>query len=308
MMSIPNRYAPHRENPIGRFTCFVGMGLLAICALHCSKPVVAPETKVVLGRDWHQKDRVSLNEVRHDLWTSLLKRYVDKNGSVDYANWKQSSADLRSLDEYLDLLSRASPDLPGTREARLAFWINAYNAVTIKGILREFPTQSIQDLASESGGYNIWRDLLLKVGGNSYSLGQIEHEILRKMDEPRIHFAIVCASKGCPQLGNEAYTSDNIEAQLKSNSQALFADSSKCYYDASKNQLYLSPILQWYADDFGANQGEQLKTIAPYLPAPVREELKKAGKADVSFLEYDWTLNGQATVPQVNDGNKGSQD
>jgi hypothetical protein len=102
--------------------------------------------------------------------------------------------------------------------------INAYNAVTVRGILREYPTSSIQNHAAKWLGYNIRKDLLLLVGGQPYSLDQIEHEILRKLDEPRIHFAIVCASRSWPRLGNRAYTAADLENQLDFNTQAFFAD------------------------------------------------------------------------------------
>jgi len=128
------------------------------------------------------------------------------------------------------------------------------------------------------------------------------------MQEPRVHFAIVCASHGCPRLVNEAYTAGNLEKQLATSSQALFADPTKCFYDASKNQLYLSPILQWYAGDFGTNEGEQLKTITPFLPAALQEEMKKAGQTNISYLEYDWKLNEQATAQQDDAEKKGARD
>src|SRR5262249_21991693 len=161
--------------------------------------------------------------IEHRAWDNLLRRYVDDVGRVDYAGWKNRPGDVAALDEYLTLLSRADLRREAAGPARLAFWINAYNPLTVRGILREYPTASIQTHASGLGGYNIWRDLRLVVGDRRYSLGEIEHEVLRPLHEPRIHFAIVCASRGCPRLLNRAYTPAEVEQQLRENAQGFFA-------------------------------------------------------------------------------------
>src|SRR5579871_761646 len=153
MMIFAHALPAFSGNRVMRCVYLCCIGTIAICSLNCTKSSATPAPKVVIGRNWPQKDQVSIDEVRHGPWTSLLQEYVDRDGNVDYARWKDSATDLRRLDEYLDALSRASPDLPTTRDAKLAFWINAYNAVTIKGILRQYPVVSIQDLASESNGY-----------------------------------------------------------------------------------------------------------------------------------------------------------
>ncbi len=250
--------------------------------------------KIIYGRSWPASQRLSLDDVSHDDWDALLRRYVDESGAVDYAGWKGAAADVHALDEYLALLSRGDPQQHATREAQLAFWINAYNALTIRGILREYPTASIQQHAALLWGFNIWRDLLLHVGDSDYSLGWIEHELLRPLHEPRIHFAIVCASRGCPRLLNRAYTAAELEARLDWNSRAFFADSQKLAYDASTSRLRLSPILKWYAADFGPDQAAMLTAIAPYLPADVSRQLQSGGTVRVDYLDYDWSLNEQA--------------
>jgi hypothetical protein len=249
--------------------------------------------KVVLGRNWPESDMVALDRISHEAWDRLLQRYVDATGGVDYAGWKASAADLAALDEYLDQLSRADPGRATPRAARLAFWINAYNAVTIRGILREYPTSSIQNHASWLGGYNIWRDLLVVVGSHTYSLGQIEHDILRPFDEPRIHFAIVCASRGCPRLRDRAYTPPNLEAQLQENAIAFFSDPSKLDFDSATGRLKLSPILKWYAADFGTTPTERLQKIAAYMPDGVARELSARRDMQIEYLDYDWRLNEQ---------------
>lgn len=271
--------------------CSVGILLLAGGYL-LATGAFAP--KVIFGRNWPREELVSFGQVDHRLWDELLQRYVDESGLVDYASWKSSTGDIAALDAYLTILSRADAQRHDTREAQLAFWINAYNALTVRGILREYPTLSIQDHAPRVGGYNIWRDLLLRVGDESYSLGQIEHRLLRPMHEPRIHFAIVCASHGCPRLLNRAYTAADLERQLQANSLHFFADPDKCAYDGAG--LGLSPILDWYAEDFGPTRTDLLKSIAPYLPEGVATYAVSDPPPNISFLEYDWSLNDQVTI------------
>jgi hypothetical protein len=254
------------------------------------------ERKVVLGRKWPATDQVSIESINHREWDRLLQRHVDEAGRVDYAGWKAIHGDVDALDAYLIDLSRADPTLEAGRDARLAFWINAYNALTIRGILREYPTMSIQDHAAQSSGYNIWRDLLLHVGEHDYSLGQIEHELLRPLREPRIHFAIVCGSRGCPRLLNRAYQSSELDQQLGENSRNFFADPAKLEFDSSIGQLRLSPILKWYADDFGNSQAEMLEHIIPYLPDRVTGQIPDKRGLHTDFLEYDWSLNDRSAA------------
>jgi hypothetical protein len=251
--------------------------------------------KIAVGKNWPSADRISIDAVDHSTWTGLLVRYVDARGMVNYKDWKASGDDAAELDKYLEHLSRASLRQPASREAALAYWINAYNAVTMWGILREYPTSSIRNHTARLFGYNIWYDLLLWVDGQQYSLHQIEHEVLRKTGEPRIHFAIVCASMGCPRLLDTAYTTDQLDAQLTTNARQFFADGGKFRYDASQNRVWVSPILDWFAADFGRDQAAQLRAIAPHLPDDRAANLARGGAARVSFLDYDWNLNDQAT-------------
>jgi len=250
---------------------------------------------VIVGRKAPSGEQVPAERIDHSIWAKLLQKYVDAAGLVDYAGWKASAADMQALDNYLEHLSTASFSQQTGRNARLAFWINAYNAVTIKGILREYPTTSIREHTAKAFGYNIWKDLKLLVGGRPYSLDEMEHQILRKMGEPRIHFAIVCASLGCPRLLNDAYVPEKLEEQLSANARAFFADPSKFRYDAEQRTIAVSPILDWFGEDFGGASAEHLKRIAPYLPDAAARQLARSGNARVTFLDYDWGLNDQAT-------------
>jgi hypothetical protein len=244
---------------------------------------------VVVGTSIPPAQQIPLSHVDHSAWDQLLKKHVDEKGMVSYAAWKSSANDLKSLDQYLNLLSHSNGQ--GSRDEQLAFWINAYNAVTVKGILREYPTSSIRNHTATLIGYNIWKNLKLVVGGKLFSLEDIEHQVLRKMSEPRIHFAIVCASIGCPRLLNEAYLPDRLDHQLTANAKSFFADQSKFRFDASRNIFYVSPILDWFGEDFGSTAGSRLQKIAAWLPNTSSQQAAASGSGKLSFVDYDWGLN-----------------
>ena len=152
------------------------------------------------GVQWPSSEQVSMDSINHQPFDKLLKKYVNKDGRVNYKAWHASTADRKVLTDYLAHLSQANENKPAQRNAKLAYWINAYNAVTIEGILRVYPTTSIRKHTSKlPGGYNIWKNLKLVVGDMKINLEDIENKRLRKMSEPRVHFAIVCASIGCPE-------------------------------------------------------------------------------------------------------------
>ena len=251
---------------------------------------------VMVGRKVPVADRVLANDVRHDLWNQLLQQYVDRTGRVNYATWNSTPADLQALEDYLAELSRANHQVATEKAAKLAYWINAYNALTIHGILREYPTSSIRNHTAKVFGYNIWKDLRLIVGDVNYSLDHIEHQILRKLGEPRIHFAIVCASLGCPRLLNEAYEAQRLDQQLTTNTRMFFSTSANFQYDARRQVIHLSSILDWFQTDFGVDQAAMLKYVSSYLPTRPARQAANSGTVEVRFLDYDWNLNDQNTV------------
>jgi hypothetical protein len=226
----------------------------------------------------------------HSALDALLRRYVDERGMVDYRTWK--ATDGEALDSYLDVAGCV--DAPALRDddERLAYWINVYNAVTIKGILHFYPTKSIRDHTSSLFGFNIWKHLYFRTPGKNRSLDEIEHQILRRMGEPRIHFAIVCASIGCPKLRNEAYTGSKVREQLQDQGVSFFKEDSKFRLEAEKGRLYLSPILDWFKEDFGKDESARLKFMSRFVGGPAKERLEK-GDLKVKFLDYDWSLNEQ---------------
>lgn len=248
---------------------------------------------VLVGKQVAPGQRVSLDAIDHSAWDALLGRFVTKEGRVDYQGWKADGGAVAELDAYLDHLSSGDVDGAATKEAKLAFWINAYNAVTVKGILREYPTTSIRNHTAKLWGYNIWKNLLLQVDGKKPSLEDIEHKTLRLMGEPRIHFAIVCASIGCPRLLNEAYVAERLEEQLERNAVHFFAQRQNFRVDASAKRVELSSILSWFGEDFGDNERGVLKRISPWLPNDEARRVAADPSVRVGYLDYDWGLNEQ---------------
>lgn len=231
---------------------------------------------------------VPLDRISHSSWTVLLSRYVNEKGSVAYASWKQSDADRRQLSDYLKQLSSADLDAPSSPDDRMAFWINAYNALTIDGVLQHYPIKSIRNLASDSGGFNIWDDYQLYVDGKPYSLNQIEHEMLRPMADSRIHFAIVCASKSCPALASEAYSGEKLDRQLSADAKRFFEQPQN--FVRGSDSVSVSAILHWYREDFGDTEVEMIHHITPWLKPEYRTSIRRS-EQPIEILEYDWSLN-----------------
>ncbi len=268
----------------------VTVASVAACALAVlSQQAGARET---LGKKWARNASVSMDQIDHRPYDALLRKYVDGDGYVNYRAWHVSSEDRAALRHYLTQLSRASPSLRASRESQFAFWINAYNAVTLEGILREYPTESIRNHTSKLGGYNIWKDLPLLVGGKEYPLETMEHQVLRKMGDPRIHFAIVCASVGCPRLLNEAYVGAKLEQQLAANTRDFF-DRRQNFWIDGQGTMHVSSILNWFGSDFGKTQAEQFRFLRPYLP-PAAQSVAVNPRTRMKFQKYNWSLNDQS--------------
>ena len=249
--------------------------------------------KEVRGHTSGAAGAVPLDRVDHSAWDRLLRKYVDRDGMVDYAAWKASQTDRGTLERYLATLGEADTNARTTKQGKLAYWINAYNALTVHGILEVYPTDSIRNHTAKIVGYNIWDDHLLAVGGNEYSLNHVEHKILRKLGEPRIHFAIVCASIGCPRLLDRAYTAESLESQLAENTRDFFARRRNFQADLADRQIRVSSILDWFGKDFGATPRKGLAGLAKYMPDEATRKLVAGETFSVSYLDYDWSLNKQ---------------
>jgi hypothetical protein len=219
----------------------------------------------------------------HVTWDKLLQKYV-KDGTVDY---KGFSGDIKVLDSYLEQLEKK--DLSNcSPEEKLAFWINAYNAFTVKLILNHYPIESIRKI-SNPWGRRVW-----KAAGQTISLDHIEHKILRQeFKEPRIHFTIVCASIGCPDLQNFAFRGDKIEEQLGLAAGKFFASAKhfRIKKDGDTVIIYTSKIFNWFGKDFGKNKEERIAFMLTYLDQSTADKIKKAKSVKIKYLDYDWNLN-----------------
>lgn len=220
----------------------------------------------------------------HQLWDQLVKVHVKPNGMVDYKGFIRDKAKLES---YLKLLSANAPDRKTwSKNQQLAYWINAYNAFTVKLIVDHYPVKSIRDLGPELKIpmiKDVWHYKFFKIGGVESSLDEIEHSILRKeFDEPRIHFAINCASISCPPLLNEAFVSERIEAQLTKVATTFINDPSRNKITADQAQI--SSIFSWFKGDF-TKKG----TLIDFLNTYSKVKLKPSAK--ISHLDYNWNLN-----------------
>lgn len=222
----------------------------------------------------------------HHTFDAVLRAHVAE-GDVSYPG---IAGNVR-FGEYLQKLARIDPDALATREEKLAYWINAYNAFAIKGIL---------DGSSPSTLFGRVAYFKLReygAGGRDINLYDLERKVLIPMGEPRIHFAIVlCASQSCPRLRSQAYTPDRIEQQLDDSARQFINDPSRNRFDSENKVAYLSQIFDWFTEDFERNSGSVLGYLAPYLKDQgLAQELKNGGYA-IKHLDYDWNLNG--TPPQ----------
>lgn len=223
----------------------------------------------------------------HSDWDKILKKYVNDAGWVDYKGIIKDKAEFQ---KYLDKLSANPPQKSWSSKDKEAFWINAYNAFTIKLIIDHYPVKSIKDIGPAIKIYRVstpWQIKFFKIGGESYKLDEIENQILRKdFNDPRIHFAIVCASRSCARLRNEAYTGEKLDAQLNDQAKKFMANPAKNTF-SSANKASLSPYFKWFSGDFKSKSGSVVKFINQYAPIKLNEN------ADISFKDYDWSLNEQ---------------
>jgi len=214
------------------------------------------------------------------IFNSLLQAHVTDKGIVNYKSFK---TDEDKLDSYISYLQKTSPDNLWSENKKRAFWINAYNAYTIKLILDNYPIASIIDIKQK--GKTAWKIPFAKVGEKSYTLDYIEHKILRdQLFDPKIHVGLNCASGSCPKLGNKAFTEANIEAELTQLMKDFINDTTK--NKMSRKKVQVSEIFNWFKGDFTKNG-----TLIDYLNKYSEIEIKSNAK--VTYLKYDWALNGK---------------
>jgi hypothetical protein len=240
----------------------------------------------------------------HAAWDALLKRHVAvaQNGSTSRVDYLGFRANQGALQVYLDGLSSITQAefRTWTRDQRLAFLINAYNAFTVKLVLTGYPgLKSIKDLGSILK--SPWKKEFFVLLGAERSLDDVEHGLIRApgaFDEPRIHFAVNCASVGCPMLLDEAYVAERLDSQLGDGVRRFLSDRSRNRYDQTSARLEVSRIFDWYKADF--EQGNRGISSVPRFLAQYAEILTdgaapraviRQGQAKIQYLDYDWNLN-----------------
>jgi len=235
-----------------------------------------------------------LGQFSQPMWQEVMSDYVDASGRVNYDELRSNPFALKSFVDFIAEVSpKSHPDLFATENARKAYWINAYNALVMWGIVENPGISSVKDVAIANGFF--WR-LKFVVGGEQMTLNQIEHDILReKFRDSRIHFAINCGSASCPVLGQRMYDADDLDARLDSAATHFISDTANVRIDERKRTIYLSMIFNWYAADFEKSglQGV-IPTVIHYLPKE-QKPMADISNFKIKYLDYNWDLNQQPT-------------
>ena len=290
--------------------------LVAICLTNWATPGAAARDVPVpadpaFANRWNKTD---LGET-HAMWSAVLSDRVDEVGLVDYAALRGD----RRYREYLHRLAHTDPGGLANDNHKLAFWINAYNALAIQGVLetlpvdtQKWPTYSV--LAVRIDGEDFFKGLRFVVAGRRYGLDEIEKAILLRAPawfdkdpagygrlgprtpDPRVHFALVCCAKGCPPLQRRAYRGGEIDRQLAEAARKFAADPARCRFDVGRKVLSVSQLLQWYAEDltserFAPHAESVAKFLARYVADPKVAASLGNDRWRIEYLPYDWTLN-----------------
>lgn len=224
--------------------------------------------------------------VSHTSYDELLQKYVDDKGMVNYKGLQKERTKLKS---YLKMIESTPPQKSWSEDEKLAYWINAYNAFTLELILDNYPVESIKDIGASIKIPFVntpWDIKFINIGDEEYDLNNLEHGIIRKdFQEPRIHFALVCAAVSCPKLQNRAYLPETLDAQLTKATKEFLANSSKNNFKSSKKAT-LSKLFNWYGGDFTKNM-----TLVEFINQ--YSETKLDRNADIEWMDYHWALNEQ---------------
>ena len=218
---------------------------------------------------------VSEPKIDHTPWDQLLQKHVSSKGNVNYEGFK---SDIDRLNNYLVSISKIKPNTDWSRNETMAYWINAYNAYTIKLMLNNYPLKSIMDI----NGGKAWDLKFVEIEGEKYSLNNIEHDILRaKYFDSRIHFAVNCASISCPKLSNTAYFAEGLDQKLEKAAKEFINNSAQ--NTISSNKASVSKLFDWYKDDFTKNG-----TVKEYIN---KYSTTKLTTDKISYKEYNWNIN-----------------
>lgn len=266
--------------------------LLIICLLITAGTYYALKQKNDKGitQFWDTYVIQNTQAIDHSKWQLVLEDYLiaDHESGINRVDYEALIDDKALLEEYINTTANIDPR-KYNKDEQMAYWINLYNALTVLLIIDEYPTQSITTLGKTTIAFGPWDDFAITVAGQDLSLNDIEHRILRPIwQDDRIHFAVNCASIGCPNLQAEAFTSDNLNTLLDIGAEEYLAHPRALRFE--EDTLILSSLFEWYASDFGNDLTAILAKLSEYAPDELKEDLKEhQGKIK---YEYDWGLNG----------------
>ena len=277
------------QRPFVYFTLYILLALFLPTTAHA-----APQAR--LWSFWNSSDELNATQIDHTRWQEFLDRYVKEGEQgfnlVHYA--AVNTSDKQKLDQYIADLSNITIRSYQKTE-QFAYWVNLYNATTVQIILNHYPVKSITKVGSGLFSFGPWDEKHLTIEQQKVSLNDIEHTILRPIwKDKRIHYAVNCASMGCPQLSSKAFTSANTESELQKAEKAYVLHPRG--FRIKGNVVVLSKIYDWYQIDFGTNAGDVVRSFMPYFPDEESQERLDSWLAlpkdrqKVSY-DYDWSLN-----------------
>lgn len=249
--------------------------------------------KSVLWSIWEKHNIENQSVISHQIFNKILNKYLDiqhvsKIHLFDYSN--VTKEDEKKLSKYIESLEKIVISNYNRKEQK-AYWINLYNALTIQVVLQHYPVKSITKIGISPGWFSFgpWDAKLLKIEGEKVSLNDIEHRILRPIwKDHRIHYAVNCASIGCPNLSKKVYTSNNLEAQLEKATKEYINHPRGVTFE--ENELIVSSIFKWYQEDFAKNEKELIEYFKKYANSKLLKQLNEWQGNDIDY-EYDWNLN-----------------
>ncbi|NIY77069.1 DUF547 domain-containing protein [Thalassospira sp. HF15] len=250
--------------------------------------------KADLWPDWQAHDPKSTQVIDHGAWQDILDRYVTvlSPGETvfDYeAARREAHAQVAGYVDAMSMLAVSNLN----RDQQFAYWVNLYNALTVKVVLDHYPVESIRDIDISPGLFSSgpWGKKLITVEGRALSLDDIEHRILRPIwKDPRIHYAVNCASIGCPALAPEAYEADKLEGQLDQAARG-FINHPRAVAQAEDGAFVLSSLYDWYRDDFGKSDADFIDHLAQFAGPRLSATLSDVDAFEVDEYHYDWALN-----------------
>lgn len=269
----------------------ISAGFAVVAALSTLGPVAADQEHAEF---WRAHDDGNAAAVDHGAWQATLDAYLrtDHPSGIhrfDYAGLQAHAADGKRLSGYLASLQAVDPRAHAAAEQK-AYWINLYNALTVRLVTANYPVQSIRDLGEAWFAIGPWDDVIATVAGRELTLNDIEHKILRPIwQDNRIHYALNCASLGCPNMNPVAFTAANTERLLEAGAEAYVNHPRGVRLVAGERRVIVSRIYDWYQEDFGGDEPGVLKHLTRYADAELAERLR-GFDGDVDYA-YDWSLN-----------------